>query len=47
MSIIEGLNGLIAFSGSYGRLEHWRNGEKLATLFDEDVYDYDTPVNNV
>jgi len=35
------------YLGSYGRLEHWRNGEKLATLFDEDVYDYDTPVNNI
>ena len=32
------------FLGARGILEHWRNGQKLQTIVDDNPYNYDYPV---
>lgn len=32
------------YLGAYGAIQHWRDGALLNTLFNEEIYSYDTPV---
>ena len=44
-SLVANLSSLCVL-GASGTIEHWRDGQKINTLFDESVYDYENPIFN-